>query len=509
VIPALPSAADLNWFDPFMKTGLLHFGAVALIFCMTAIAALLAALTAPAQATYLAQLTVANNPVTAFCPLKVQFNGTVVGVANSPFQYWFTTLVNGVESVTPKTTMVMPMTGVASVTYSLPIANSSDQMTTNIVELDAADLAGQAKPTTSTQVKYFVTCRPSSGYRAAAAAMSLPSPSPSPNPLRATAKAAPTALPLFGVITVYPNAPKGMASTQDPQVCSQHMGWIVGLICQTGLSTGALALIWSTGNCDTCFDGYHLYRVDSGRRDLLQTQPDKSITGTIFAKEDGPFVGRCYMVTAYQGKLESADSSPACIGGGQVQVSESFSPTNQSSSHRYHVSSTGFAGAVSPAAGGPAGTNPSQLIVGFKYTTEKLPVGDSSSNVVNRMGLLFDLSKLSGKTVTKAVLHLHVDHAITGSSYFTDYHSSCATRIGAGIDRWWQYGDLSGEPGGVAASYSSGPDVEVDVTALVQGWTHNPNFGFVLYGAEDLTAFTENSCETWYTNGSSLDVAHY
>jgi secreted trypsin-like serine protease len=57
---------------------------------------------------------------------------------------------------------------------------------------------------------------------------------------------------------------------------------------------------------------------------------------------------------------------------------------------------------------------------------------------------------------------------------------------------------------------TSGPDVTIDVTPFVQNWTHNTNFGFVLYGAEEnLNAFTENSCKTWYTNASSLDVTHY
>jgi hypothetical protein len=126
------------------------------------------------------------------------------------------------------------------------------------------------------------------------------------------------------------------------------------------------------------------------------------------------------------------------------------------------------------------------------------------------MGLLFDLSKLQGKTVTKAVLHLYVDHSIVGSSYAVDHSTSCATRIGAGVDRWWAYSDQIAGPGGPAASSSSGPDVDIDVTSFVQSWTHNANFGFVLYGAdENLNAFTENSCQTWYTNTSSLDVIHY
>jgi hypothetical protein len=354
----------------------------------------------------------------------------------------------------------------------------------------------------STQVKYFVTCRTSSSpYQAAAAMGVLPQP-PSPAPRHTPG--------VYGIGRLAPNAPKGMAATQDQQTCAQHMTWIGGLACQTGLSTGALALVWNSGDCERCFDGYHVYRVDSGHHDLLQTQPDKSITGTLFKREDGPFEGRCYAVSSYSAKGDSEDSNAACIGGGQVQHTDTFTPTNQRSSYGLRQGSSGLTGAASSGVSFN-GTNPGgELIVGFRYTTEKFAFGDSFYNRINRMGLLFDLSTLSGKTVTKAILHLYVDHTETGGSYAVDHSTSCAKRIGQGVDRWWQYNEgIAGNPG-LAVNDTGGPDVTIDVTAFVQGWAHNTNFGLVLYGAEEnLNVFTENSCKTWYTNASSLEVTHY
>jgi hypothetical protein len=464
------------------------------------LAVLFGALSAPAQATYAAQLGIAGGPQTnVACPVKVPFSGAVIGMPGVPFQYWFITLVNGVEQVTPKTTMTMPMTGVAPVTYPLTITNSSDQTTTNIVELDASDLSGQARPTASTQVKYFVTCRTSTTQYHAAQAMGVLSPTPAPRWGGAS-----------GLGMIVPTAPKGMAATQDPQACAQHMGLVGGLVCQTGLSTGALALVWNSAACDTCFDGYHLYRVDSGRHDLLQTQPDKTLTGTILGREAGPFTGRCYAVTAYQAKFESADSNPACIGGGQIQVTGNYRPMYQRSPQQRRIDDTGLSGTSNSNGGHIYDMGDKQLIVGFNYMTDKRNLGDHFENTVNRMGLLFDLSNLRGKTVTKAVLHLFVEHSIVGRAYAVDHSTSCATRIGAGVDRWWQYSDQIAGPGGPAVSSTSGPDVDIDVTQFVQSWTHNTNFGFVLYGAdENLNAFTENSCQTWYRSASSLDVTHY
>jgi hypothetical protein len=288
------------------------------------------------------------------------------------------------------------------------------------------------------------------------------------------------------------------------------MTWIGGLACQAGLSTGALALVWNSGDCERCFDGYHVYRVDSGRHDLLQTQPDKSITGILFKREDGPFEGRCYAVSSYSGKGESEDSNATCIGGGQVQHTDTYRPTNQRSPQQYRTDDTGLSGTTNSNGGHIYDRGDKQLIVGFNYMTDKRSLGDHFENIVNRMGLLFDLSNLWGKTVTKAVLHLYVEHSIVGRAYAVDHSTSCATRIGAGVDRWWQYSGQIAGPGGPAAISTSGPDVDIDVTQFVQSWTHNTNFGFVLYGAdENLNAFTENSCQTWYTNASSLEVVRY
>jgi len=459
----------------------------------------------PARAASVNLISIQTPTQNVACPLTLELDGAISGRPfGPPFQYWFRVKIDDVYRETEKFTLVMPLPGVVlKVKYAVPITTSSDKSKLNYAELVSADFGPSlANQTVSKPVDFSVTCAKPISVAIRNAEITLTT-----NPHKSAITVAPTPAPLIKTAigpVPPPNPPTGMAATQDPTVCAQHMGSaaVGNTVClNLGPSSGTLALVWNGGNCNTCFDGYHLYRVDSGLHDLLPTNPDKSRTGNVIGRQD-LFDGRCYAVTAYSARAgESTDSTQACIGSEFIQKTDSFNPTNQRSSFQRNSNGNMQSGS-------------DDLGVGFTDQTSKALTGDSFYNVVYRMGLLFDLSKLSGKTVTKAVLHLHVNNAYTGAAiefgkFAVDHHTSCATRISAGIDRWWQYGDWIAGSGATTARSTSGPDADIDVTSYVQRWTYGPNFGFVLYGAEEnFNAFTEKSCLTLYTSGSSLDVIH-
>ena len=150
------------------------------------------------------------------------------------------------------------------------------------------------------------------------------------------ARAPPLAIALPPVVS----APTNLVYTNDPSVCSAHAGGGLAsaLICP-GLiaSTSSLPLVWDWQQCtytagspwfnipssNVCGvsqpDGFHIYRVTStfstshyiklGTRVLVDTQttPSMTVRGiSPYNKTD------CYVVTAYKGSTESADSNTWC-----------------------------------------------------------------------------------------------------------------------------------------------------------------------------------------------------
>jgi len=133
-----------------------------------------------------------------------------------------------------------------------------------------------------------------------------------------------------------------------------------------------------------------------------------------------------------------------------------FQPTSQRSFFQKFSQKTGI---VDPAEGWSSSSG--ELRVGFTHFTTISWPGDGFSNNFARSGLLFDLSKLSSKEVSKAVLHLQVDYAKTGRNYATDHHT-------------WNYADaIAGTPSPNAYD-ADGPDVALNVTPIVQSWANSP-----------------------------------
>ena len=103
-------------------------------------------------------------------------------------------------------------------------------------------------------------------------------------------------------------APYNLRRTTDKNECFAHGG---GVYCQDPSQLRQPVLIWEwNGNLST-IDGFHLYKVTGGRT-LAQDIPSRlnqKITWSAWTAKPGT----CYVVTAYKGQAESADSNKWCV----------------------------------------------------------------------------------------------------------------------------------------------------------------------------------------------------
>ncbi len=83
-------------------------------------------LSRPSDAAVTASLSlVGSTPISAKCPLNVQFTGTIAGTPGTIFTYSFNRYVNGKQNVVNGGTMTMPGSGSIAVNDSIPISAST------------------------------------------------------------------------------------------------------------------------------------------------------------------------------------------------------------------------------------------------------------------------------------------------------------------------------------------------------------------------------------------------
>ncbi len=300
-------------------------------------------------------------------------------------------------------------------------------------------------------------------------------------------------------------APRNTHTTNNLQECGSHGGAFAGgIACQALLPKGQVALVWDR-NGSAAVDGYRIYRVDNGRHNLAGTQNQGSqITLYIIPPPSDGYSGKCYAVAAYSGSRESSVSNAACVGGGSMVQTASFSPQHIRSIKHAVSHETG-----STSVGGrPADYfNRQNFNVGYFYGTDKGALGDFARDTVSRAALYFDLSTLAGKHIRSARLTLRVDttaiDAVDTTRSRDDHETSCVARIGFGTSYWWNYDDWIEAAVAVSPGPQQGPDVSYNVTPLVAAWAQGrPNYGMVLLGEEEnLDAFTEKACQTEYVFG--------
>lgn len=301
--------------------------------------------------------------------------------------------------------------------------------------------------------------------------------------------------------------PTGLTSVTDPQVCTQHGGVGAGLACKALLPQGRLALVWSWQAGETAATGFHIYRVDHGQHSSVGDQSNGGAV-TVFIVDpptaDG-YASACYAISAFGGGQESSLSTAYCPGGGATVQTFSLPLTTLRSSQRVGSSIVAYAGLSDQSDSGA-------ITVGYSY---KLVTGpDHWIDSAWRTGLLFDASQVMGRKIISARLKLSVDKAWVWSgepqanlsSSPTDRATSCAAKIGVGVDHWWNNNEWIDGTTVLTPGLYTGPDFSMDVTAIVSAWANRgTNYGFVLEGEEEnFGAETKKGCVTQYVPGAAV-----
>jgi hypothetical protein len=232
-------------------------------------------------------------------------------------------------------------------------------------------------------------------------------------------------------------------------------------------------------------DGFHVYNV-AGHVFNPSLTSSAGGTNTVVLKK-GPLYPVCYVIRAYKGAGESADSQPVCLAGGSSSRTVFLDPINARSSKENK------SGSDEHTSSWPG------IEVGYMHTFDRRVLGDFVWSEYYRAGVQFDARPLNANFIFKAVLHLHLTSgqtAVAGSTFPTH---QCISEVGLGTNPWWSdnamiAGDFSNSraPAGFI-------DSTVDVTSEVRMFKNNANFGFVMRGPdENLNAFTQSVCESHF-----------
>jgi hypothetical protein len=277
------------------------------------------------------------------------------------------------------------------------------------------------------------------------------------------------------------------------------VGPLGALVCPDLVRSGHVLLIWdwqpSSGPDE--IDGYRVYRVDGGAKQLVVTQANKkSLTLADVPPQAGGYGGTCYAVSAYAGSRESRPSATFCAGGSAAATIARLSPI-QMRSHGEKTASTGS---------GSSPSNEPAVHVGFRYLNNAHFYGDYYVNYFLRAALLFDVSRLRGRRLVDAKLTLKIARSDGAGS-----QHSCATTLGVATGYWWQNTQqLDADFGSGVPAGDSGPDVAIDAQRIVARWMRGEsNYGFVLRNDdENSSAFTTKQCETMYFD-PVLEISYY
>ncbi len=299
--------------------------------------------------------------------------------------------------------------------------------------------------------------------------------------------------------------PVSLTQTGFLDVCIKHFpSWDIFFgptACKVAVENGDIILIWDwlapifpptdpKVSYATKIDGYHIYEVNSkGTPSLIKTVSfqDKKV---LILKRSWITLGK-FMVRAYVGPLESANSNLYTMGGtsgGLATVSIPAVP-NSVNGISYFVDWAGKEADSCGTAGirpedEPYVTRTDQILVGFYHDYK-----DGCIEVYDyyyRSSLLFDLSAIKGP-VSKAVLKYVQGKTIaTDNDGFTEKLQSCAYSLNitteistSGITGFDPYLLLptNGYPGAIHS---------VDVTQAVRDWMLGErNQGFLFIGRDE------------------------
>jgi hypothetical protein len=273
--------------------------------------------------------------------------------------------------------------------------------------------------------------------------------------------------------------------------------------CDSTIRAGGVALVWKDHT--KTLTGYKLYRVDSGRNDLVLTLSNGTAHSyAALPKTPGGFAGRCYDVVAYVGNMTSKPSDSFCITADLTSKNQTFAPENAQTLVMWNSIAgidqcnnpispgTVYAGVSkawgkaftaffpwlkslppneSSIGGGSywaynngtkAVGTPSKLFVGGEDAAFSLNssaqsifsyIGGCNHNwtefgtasVNARTGARFPLTTLSGHKIYAATLTLSVGPTVRwqNRAYHITQPYSCVTSADIALDQWWTAGDSS------------------------------------------------------------------
>ena len=507
-------------------------------------------------------------------PVTVKNKGTVANVAvPSPDG---ATITGGplsgyaaLPAIAPGATAVVQFT-ILSTRVSMSPPKRAERVITMSVVLDPKHRAGLAANATDVPaLMTSETCtgpEPTDSPKATPAPTPAPTPSPTPVPTPSPAPAGngsasisrsigrslvapnlsavhptptPTAAPVSSRIVgsqvaglsraisvAPPPAPQNLRQPGGMQDCRDHAGAAGGLVCATvyGPSGQGLALIWDAYSEKV--DGFKLYTI-RGTRKAISPQINANGNGSTFGYVGGSsssFSGQCFVVTAYSGTNESADSKPFCVNGSVGGTSATLTADHVNS---YEASKGGNTGALGPVLDGlldPAGIFKSLLtpnshgfvsgavVVGYEHRTSKSALGDGYYNMFARGATHFDTTSIKGHYVSSATLTLSVDYAYTGTGNTPQStQNSCTISVAPSTEVWWsETGSLAKTDPSASVTVAADQTVTIDLTRLARTWANGaPNDGLVFTGGdENLNAFTESSCLSKYLT-PSLAVTYF
>ncbi|MFN2462147.1 MAG: DNRLRE domain-containing protein [Candidatus Velthaea sp.] len=294
-----------------------------------------------------------------------------------------------------------------------------------------------------------------------------------------------------GTLQIKVMVPTNVRNASGGTDCGAHLGLIGALLCPDMIKSGDLLLVWDWKN-DTGLppiDGYRVYRVDGGRRQLASSTNNAQQTLADLAQPAGGYKGACYAVTAVAATRESDLSPPYCAGGSSAATTVRLTAVHANSGFQFGRQGSGL-GFIAP----------DGQVVGFRYQAARHFFGDEATNLVQRAAFAFDVTPFVKHRLVSAKLRL----TIAWSQGQGNNHS-CATAVGTGTEFWWQNngsGLIPGSFGYDVVPTDTGPEITADVTRIVAPWLiGEPNYGFVLKNDdEDTNAFRNMQCQTAYTN---------
>ncbi len=413
------------------------------------------------------------------CPTTMSFNGSVAGAAGTKFTVAFNRYLNGVQQVVDKGPFTMPAGGSVSVSDSISVAATTSGSTFDQIWVHGIS-AGQPD-VYSNKVNFSVTCGP------------VPTPVPAG-----------------------PAPPTNLKATTDPAVCGDHVAPLFGaLICGAALKDGDLILVWDYPDAGSV-DGFHIYQLNGSTHTLVDKQ--SGMTGKALSVKAADAKSLCYVVRAYKGSTESADSNSTCTPTiGLVTHVHTNLPIS-ALKYVYHFSHYYSTATYCFYTGGLGGHEldyvSGNLLVGYVNSwdpgTDPFPCYEKIDHAY-RSAVKFDLAPLAGKKLWKAVLTF----TTTKSWAAVGTPATCATEMMYGIGDWTGAKDLI--PGDSYQVFPTGAHVNVsnpsvhivnsttfsiDVTDAVRAWLDGsrPNWGFVFRGAREDYAKDNDVCTSLYGN---------